>query len=452
MGPGNNSGLPNRPKLSWDIRSTPWTDGRGSQEGYARAVKLWEQFHDILPEANPNRVSKELRGICLKSQLFGCAYDLCSSISDDDIASDFCAQKIIPAIYIRDSLSVTSQVYNDLNQLRSVKRNATDSYKSYEDTFASQVAKFSAHVNELMIHESLLAMMLMSGSNIDDAQRIQILLSASSKTVISSTATVAAILTAITYEKVASILRQCDCKYGHSSNIEAVHANLVNNPSRRQGRSICRGSKSSNNSNSNNKNRREKLSPDELRKFKLKTKCTKCGNYGHLEVDHLNNGTIRDGLPSILPAEKESNNQDNNNNRNNNGSNNENNNSNNNGARLNIRTFMASYGSNSESDSMPVSAGPVVDVGAPHSAIGLTKLRIFQSDDHSTFLKLDPKPAALRSYKYWQLGIGNHSSDRRPILGSVKLSLISDSGNEIQICHLVVQGSSQWVLGRNLTR
>lgn len=88
MGPGNNSWLPSRPVFSRGIRSTSWTDGRRSQEGYGRAVKIWKQFHDKLPDVNRNRVTKELRVICLKSQLFGRAYDLSSPISDEEIASD----------------------------------------------------------------------------------------------------------------------------------------------------------------------------------------------------------------------------------------------------------------------------------------------------------------------------------------------------------------------------
>ena len=87
MGPGNSS-LPSRPKFSWDIRSTPWTDGRGNQEGFAIAVKLWEQFHDKLPSSNSNKMTADLCGICLKSQLFGRALDLTKGISDEFIASE----------------------------------------------------------------------------------------------------------------------------------------------------------------------------------------------------------------------------------------------------------------------------------------------------------------------------------------------------------------------------
>ena len=49
-------------------------------------------------------------------------------------------------------------------------------------------------------------------------------------------------------------------------------------------------------------------------------------------------------------------------------------------------------------------------------------------------------------------GAGEHASPAREILGSFVLSAQSDSGRTICITHLVLQGSSQWVLGRNITR
>lgn len=68
-------------------------------------------------EKNSNKIPKKLRGICLKSQLYGRALDLCKVISDDDIASEHGVQKIIDVINKRDALSVVSEVYRDFNFL-----------------------------------------------------------------------------------------------------------------------------------------------------------------------------------------------------------------------------------------------------------------------------------------------------------------------------------------------
>lgn len=43
------------------------------------------------------------------------------------------------------------------------------------------------------------------------------------------------------------------------------------------------------------------------------------------------------------------------------------------------------------------------------------------------------------------------SSESRPILGSFLLSAVTDEGTVVKIRHLIVEGSSQWVFGRNLT-
>ena len=60
MGPGN---APSRPNFHWDLRNPPWTDGRGPQEQYFNAVKLWKQFHDQLPEGNSNKIPSRLQGL-----------------------------------------------------------------------------------------------------------------------------------------------------------------------------------------------------------------------------------------------------------------------------------------------------------------------------------------------------------------------------------------------------
>lgn len=52
----------------------------------------------------------------------------------------------------------------------------------------------------------------------------------------------------------------------------------------------------------------------------------------------------------------------------------------------------------------------------------------------------------------WQYGSGKHKSEVRRIIGSLFLTAMSDSGNPIRMRHLIVEGSSQWVIGRNVTK
>ena len=82
MGPVPQTNLPIRPKFSWDAKSPPWTDGKRDQQEYRDAVKLWQTFHDSLPNSNSNKIPSALQAVCLKSQLYGRAKDLCSGITD----------------------------------------------------------------------------------------------------------------------------------------------------------------------------------------------------------------------------------------------------------------------------------------------------------------------------------------------------------------------------------
>ena len=81
----SNSDLPKRPRFSWDIRSVPWTDGKGDQEEYVNAVRSWSSFHNKLPDSNSNKIPKSLRGIMLHSHLYGRAKDLCKEIPFTEI-------------------------------------------------------------------------------------------------------------------------------------------------------------------------------------------------------------------------------------------------------------------------------------------------------------------------------------------------------------------------------
>lgn len=72
----NNNGTQNRPRFTWDIKSVPWTDGKGGQLQYAKYVRRWSAFHDNLDETNSNKIKKKNRGIVLLSNLYLHALDL----------------------------------------------------------------------------------------------------------------------------------------------------------------------------------------------------------------------------------------------------------------------------------------------------------------------------------------------------------------------------------------
>lgn len=96
--------------------------------------------------------------------------------------------------------------------------------------------------------------------------------------------------------------------------------------------------------------------------------------------------------------------------------------------------------------------GKLVDGGATYYAIGMTELCVLCSMvGLSPITKLDPIPTELSRYSFWQYGSGEHCSKKRAILVSIVIKCRSDLNNRIGIRHLVVEGSSQWLQGRNIT-
>lgn len=65
---------------------------------------------------------------------------------------------------------------------------------------------------------------------------------------------------------------------------------------------------------------------------------------------------------------------------------------------------------------------------------------------------LNPIHTALKAYYHFQYGYGSHSSRYRKILESIILAAYSDANSHIDISHAVLDGSSQGVIGRNVTR
>ena len=96
--------------------------------------------------------------------------------------------------------------------------------------------------------------------------------------------------------------------------------------------------------------------------------------------------------------------------------------------------------------------GPLLDDGAPYSGLDLhelTMLSPFLSTNWNQ--KLDSLPAAIADRTDWQCGFGAHSSESRRMLGSIIISAKLNDGTDINVRHIFIEGSSQWVIGRNVT-
>lgn len=66
MGRDTGELLPYRPELSRDSRNASWTDNIEKEKQNAESVQLWSDYHDTLPDRNPNKISHSARGMILK--------------------------------------------------------------------------------------------------------------------------------------------------------------------------------------------------------------------------------------------------------------------------------------------------------------------------------------------------------------------------------------------------
>lgn len=66
--------------------------------------------------------------------------------------------------------------------------------------------------------------------------------------------------------------------------------------------------------------------------------------------------------------------------------------------------------------------------------------------------QLDTLPESVKHRPLWQYRGGNPSSIRKSIIGSVVLSTRCEEGGLVQIRHVIIDGSSPLVIGRNFTR
>lgn len=167
--------IPSRPRFSWDSRAPPWTDARGDQEQYMRSVKLWKKYHDGLPNNNGNKIPAALQGVVLQSQLFGRAQDIGSKVSDEDITSPNGALILAKAICKKDRLSLTTSISEELEKLVHTKRDHHEKLRNFESRFDAQVCRMHHLCCKKILPESILALLLMANSNVENSQRVSVL-------------------------------------------------------------------------------------------------------------------------------------------------------------------------------------------------------------------------------------------------------------------------------------
>ncbi len=100
----------------------------------------------------------------------------------------------------------------------------------------------------------------------------------------------------------------------------------------------------------------------------------------------------------------------------------------------------------------PQFSGMLLDDGAPYSGIRIRELNLL-----SPFLRtnwnvlLKPFPESLCGYSFWKYCTLNHATSSKCMLGSIFIVGCLCDGSIINIRHIIIDSSSQWVVRRNVT-
>lgn len=173
--------------------------------------------------------------------------------------------------------------------------------------------------------------------------------------------------------------------------------------------------------------------PEEMQSMKNRSKCRRpdCGKYGHWCKDHVADGSLKSGANSsdspIFGEETVK--------------------------RVSGRNHLLLILSSLDRLLLVsiIQIGPLLDDGAPYSGIGLVEFKLIQSILLPHWKgRYDYLPSCVQDRPFSQYGTGTNSSKARKILGSVLLSARNDRGTTISIIHLLIEGSSQWIIGRNV--
>ena len=295
MGPAD---LPSRPRNSWTAKDVPWTDGKQSAD-YHRSVLAWMQFHDLLPPNDSNKLPVQVRGIILKSNLFGRAKDLVDVIPDSDILSSDGPYVIANVVHKFDPLASITEAYGNVMNLFNCVRGDTELFSNFVPRFEAAMAVSS----KSKMSPAICGFLLLNNARIDHAHKVSILSSLATKTRSNSnvssisnlhvdsspaplpfvltpaiesqtpfssrravTESIEAALDTISFEDVASIIRSCDAT--------AKSQNITDGSSS----SYVRASSSRFGSTSKPKT---KMDPQVFAEYMKSQICNACGESGH---------------------------------------------------------------------------------------------------------------------------------------------------------------------------
>lgn len=190
--------------------------------------------------------------------------------------------------------------------------------------------------------------MLLANSGIDNSHRVSFLGAASPRSS-SETTTTDEYLDSISYNTVASVLRQCD-QMKSQTNTNALSASSAT-------------TRYGNNRYKAGDNPCKRLTPDQLADLKSRSKCCLCQKWGHCQSYHNPDGSIQPGNRTTDTASASSFKTQN---------------TSNSFPKKTVTFNMVHCTYDNDTEINADLSGPLLDDGAPYSGLGLYKFRVLQ--------------------------------------------------------------------------
>lgn len=150
-----------------------------------------------------------MRDAIFKSQCFGNAKDLVKAVSIELLNSAESWKHVVKATHEYNSISFVIEVYADFNKQLSPWRQANENVKNCESLFETWLTRFKAHCAG-SIPDFSLALILLSKVDIEDDQRVSILIASIRDVSPDGTdPSSAGTMSKVNYGQIAPVLRQC---------------------------------------------------------------------------------------------------------------------------------------------------------------------------------------------------------------------------------------------------
>lgn len=175
-------------------------------------------FHNNLTQTNINRIDPKNRGISALSYICVHARDLCCTITQDVIDADDVTTLYVDAVFKKDSLSVVSNLYTQLQFLFRTFHCNVESFHRLKPRLNAQPNRCNSRSTSTTLPEAVSALFLLNNAEVYSTRNFSILVAADpSSEGLTPRSSRHGLVQAFRYDSVASVVPHCDAPVVRSS-------------------------------------------------------------------------------------------------------------------------------------------------------------------------------------------------------------------------------------------